>query len=87
VAAGLPRELATRSAAQTALGAAKWVLEGRRPGELKELVTSPGGTTIAGLRAAEAAGLRSSVIEAVVAAAERSEELGRLRRPQGEDKS
>ncbi len=77
VAAGLPRPLATRFAAQTALGAAKWVLEGRRPGELKELVTSPGGTTIAGLRAAEAGGLRSSVIEAVVAAAERSAELGR----------
>lgn len=83
VAAGLPRALATRFAAQTALGAAQWVLEGRRPGELKELVTSPGGTTIAGLRAAEAGGLRSAVIEAVVAAAERSEELGRAGRQGG----
>jgi pyrroline-5-carboxylate reductase len=87
VAAGLPRELATPFAAQTALGAAEWVLKGRRPGELKELVTSPGGTTITGLRAAEAGGLRSSVIEAVVAAAKRSEELGRPRRPQEEDRS
>jgi pyrroline-5-carboxylate reductase len=84
VAAGLPRALATRFAAQTTLGAAKWVLDGRRPGELKELVTSPGGTTIAGLRAAEARGLRSSVIEAVVAAAERSAELGRPRRGEGD---
>ena len=86
VAAGLPRSIATQFAAQTALGAAKWVLEDRRPGELKELVTSPGGTTIAGLRAAEAAGLRSAVMEAVVAAAERSEELGRPR-GQGDDSS
>jgi len=86
VAAGLPRALATQFAAQTALGAAKWVLEDRRPGELKELVTSPGGTTIAGLRAAEAAGLRSAVMEAVVAAAKRSEELGRPR-GQGDDSS
>jgi pyrroline-5-carboxylate reductase len=84
VAAGLPRALATRFAAQTALGAAKWVLEGWRPGELKELVTSPGGTTIAGLRAAEARGLRSAVIEAVVAAAERSAQLGRARREEGD---
>lgn len=84
VAAGLPRALATRFAAQTALGAAKWVLEGRRPGELRDLVTSPGGTTIAGLRAAEARGLRSSVIEAVVAAAERSAELGRPGRGEGD---
>jgi pyrroline-5-carboxylate reductase len=76
VAAGLPRPLATAFAAQTVLGAAKWVLQGHRPGELKELVTSPGGTTIAGLRAAEAGGLRSAVIEAVVAAKERSAELG-----------
>jgi len=81
VAAGLPRPLATQFAAQTALGAAKWVLAGQHPAELKDLVTSPGGTTIAGLRAAEAGGLRSAAIEAVVAAARRSEELGR---PKGE---
>ena len=77
VAAGLPRALATPFAAQTVLGAAKWVLAGKRPGELKELVTSPGGTTIAGLRAAEAGGLRAATIEAVIASAERSAELGK----------
>jgi len=79
VAAGLPRSLALPFAAQTTLGAAKWVREGMHPAELKDLVTSPGGTTIAGLRAAEAGGLRSAVIEAVIAAARRSEELGRPR--------
>ena len=77
VAAGLPRSLALPFAAQTTLGAAKWVREGKHPAELKDLVTSPGGTTIAGLRAAEAGGLRSAVMEAVIAAARRSEELGR----------
>ncbi|MBM3477280.1 MAG: pyrroline-5-carboxylate reductase [Armatimonadetes bacterium] len=77
VAAGLPRDLALPFAAQTTLGAAKWVRQGKYPAELKDLVTSPGGTTIAGLRAAEAGGLRSAVMEAVIAAARRSEELGR----------
>ena len=77
VAAGLPRKMATEFAAQTALGAAKWVLQGKRPGELKEQVTSPGGTTIEGLRVAEERGLRSAAIEAVLAAAAKSEELGR----------
>jgi pyrroline-5-carboxylate reductase len=77
VAAGLPRSLALPFAAQTVLGAAKWVLEGQAPATLKDLVTSPGGTTIAGLRAAEAQGLRSAAIEAVIAAAQRSADLGR----------
>lgn len=75
VAAGLTRTQAIRFAAQTVLGAAKWVLEGQHPAALKDLVTSPGGTTIAGLRAAEAHGLRSAAMEAVIAAAQRSEEL------------
>jgi len=76
VAVGLPRKAAVQLAAQTTRGAAQWVLEGRGAGELKGAVTSPGGTTAAGLRALEEKGLRSAAIEAVIAAARRSEELG-----------
>lgn len=77
VAAGLPRAEAERLAAQTALGGARWLLEqDASPEQLKDLVCSPGGTTIAGVRALEAHGFRSAVIEAVVAAARRAEELG-----------
>ena len=78
VAMGLPRETATKMAAQAVMGAAKMVLEtGAHPGDLKDQVTSPGGTTIAALRALEAAGTRSAFIEAVRSAAERSEEMSR----------
>ncbi len=77
VQAGLPRAQAQRLAAQTVLGAATWLLEtGAGPAELKDLVTSPGGTTIAGLAALEERGLRAATMSAVVAAAERSKELG-----------
>jgi pyrroline-5-carboxylate reductase len=78
VLAGLPRDVATRLAAQTVFGAARMALEtGLHTGELKDLVTSPGGTTIAGIQALERAGVRSGLIDAVAAAARRSEELGR----------
>ncbi|MGB0580847.1 MAG: pyrroline-5-carboxylate reductase dimerization domain-containing protein, partial [Limisphaerales bacterium] len=78
VAAGLPREVATQLAAQTVAGAAKMVLEtGQHPGALKDMVTSPGGTTIDGVHELEKGGLRSAVMNAVRAAAEKSKELGR----------
>lgn len=75
---GLDRPTATMLAAQTVLGAAKMVLEtGKHPGELKDMVTSPAGTTIAGLQALEAGGLRGLMMAAVRRATERSQELGR----------
>ncbi len=75
---GLPRATATQLAAQTLLGAAKMVLEtGDHPGQLKDAVTSPAGTTIAGLLALESAGLRGSLMQAVKAATERSRELSK----------
>lgn len=75
---GLPRDVATTLAAQTVLGAARMVLEtGEHTGVLKDNVTSPGGTTIAGLHALERGGMRASLMNAVEAATERSRELGR----------
>lgn len=77
VAAGLPREVATKLAAQTLLGAAKMALEtGTHPGALKDMVTSPGGTTIEGVHELEKAGLRAALINAVRAASEKSRKLG-----------
>jgi len=78
VAAGLPREVATKLAAQTLLGAAKMVLEtGQHPGALKDMVTSPGGTTIEGLHELEKGKVRGALMNAVRAAAEKSQRLGK----------
>lgn len=78
VKAGLPRVDAARLAAQTVLGAATMVLEtGEHPGVLKDMVTSPGGTTITGVAELERRGLRSALIDAVNVAADRATELGK----------
>ena len=76
VASGLPRDLAHRLAHRTLAGTAA-LLDQRQlhPAELKDMVTSPGGTTIAGVRALERGGLRAALMDAVIAAAERSREL------------
>lgn len=77
VAAGLPRDVATKLAAQTVLGGAKMVLTtGLHPAALKDAVTSPGGTTIEGLHELEKGKLRGTVMSAVRAAAEKSRKLG-----------
>jgi pyrroline-5-carboxylate reductase len=77
---GLPRRQAQALAAQTVLGSAKLLLEtGLHPGVLKDQVTSPGGTAIAGLHTLEQGGLRTTLINAVQAATERSRELGKSR--------
>jgi pyrroline-5-carboxylate reductase len=77
VLAGLPRATAETLAFQTLFGAAKLLVEsGENPAALRAAVTSPGGTTAAGLRALEAHGVRSAFLEAVMAATQRSRELG-----------
>jgi pyrroline-5-carboxylate reductase len=77
MAAGLPPDMALRLAAQTVLGAAKMVLEtGQHPSVLRDMVTSPGGTTIEGLRELEKGQLRGVVMNAVRAATEKSKKLG-----------
>ena len=77
VAAGLPRDIATKLAAQTVLGAARMVLEtGQHPGVLKDMVASPGGTTIEGLHELEKGKVRGTLMSAVRAATEKSKELG-----------
>jgi pyrroline-5-carboxylate reductase len=76
VAAGLPRDVATRLAAQTVLGAGKMVLEtGLHPGVLKDMVASPGGTTIEGLHELEKAGVRGAMMNAVRASAEKARRM------------
>jgi pyrroline-5-carboxylate reductase len=78
VKAGLARDQALELAAQTVLGSAKLLIEtGEHPGRLKDQVTSPGGTAIAGLHTLEAGGLRTTLMDAVEAATNRSRELGK----------
>jgi pyrroline-5-carboxylate reductase len=77
VAAGLPRAIAAKLALQTVLGTAQLLHEsGMHPAELKDRVTSPGGTTIAGIAQLEQAGFRSALIQAVTKACDRAKELG-----------
>jgi len=78
VASGLPREIAYQLAIQTVLGTAQLLQKTHlHPAELKDQVTSPGGTTIAGVTVLEKMSLRSAMIEAVRAACRRSQELGK----------
>ncbi len=73
---GLPRDKSYIMAAQAVKGTAKMVIEtGKHPGELKDMVCSPSGTTIEGVRTLEGKGLRSAVIEAVIASAEKAKEF------------
>jgi pyrroline-5-carboxylate reductase len=77
VMAGIPRADALRLAAQTVAGAARMVLEtGAHPAILKDMVTSPGGTTISGLSVMEDHGVRAAMIGAVMAATRKAEQLG-----------
>ncbi len=78
VSCGLPRKKALDYAARTLLGTAELLIEtGKHPGELKDQVCSPGGSTIAGMRALEKGGLRSAAMEAVIAANEKNGKLGK----------
>src|SRR6478672_578197 len=78
VAAGLPRAIASQLALQTVLGTAQLLHESDlHPAQLNDRVTSPGGTTIAGITQLEQAGFRSALIQAVIAASQRSQALGR----------
>ena len=76
VATGMPRAQAYEFAAQAVYGSAKLVLEtGKHPGELKDMVCSPGGTTIEGVRVLEEAGFRGAVMDALLATVEKSRKL------------
>ena len=76
VADGMPRAMAYELAAQTVYGSAKMVLEtGKHPGELKDMVCSPAGTTIEAVRVLEEKGLRSAVIEGQMACVKKAREL------------
>ncbi|WP_040330100.1 pyrroline-5-carboxylate reductase [Clostridium ihumii] len=75
---GMPRNMAYKFAAQAVLGSAKMVLEtGIHPGELKDMVCSPGGTTIEAVRSLEKNGFKSAVVEAMSSCMEKSKEMSK----------
>jgi len=75
---GLSRQTSILLAAQTLMGAAKMILEtNEHPAKLRDMVTSPGGTAIAGVHTLEQKGVRAALIDAVVAATKRSREMGK----------
>ena len=77
---GLPREIALELAIQTVMGSAQMIRETKlHPAELREMVASPGGTTMAGIEILESHGLRYTIMSAVRAATERARELGKAR--------
>jgi pyrroline-5-carboxylate reductase len=79
VLSGIPRAMAYRMAAQAVMGSAKMVLEiGKHPGELKDQVCSPAGTTIEAVKALEKSGFRSSIIEAMYECTKKARELGKF---------
>ena len=81
VADGMPRAQAYKFAAQSVYGAAKMVIEtGKHPGELKDAVCSPGGTTIAAVAKLEEAGLRNAVISAQRCCVEKSKKMGKIKK-------
>lgn len=74
---GLPRELALKISAKTAAGAAKMILMGKKPLEIKEMVSSPGGTTIRGLYTMESRSVKAAVMEAVIEATKKAKEISK----------
>lgn len=82
---GLPRDVSMTLSVQTVLGAARLIDEtGEHPGKLKDMVTSPGGTTIAGLHSLEQGGIKAVLMNAVEAATRRSQELGTIQKKRAE---
>jgi pyrroline-5-carboxylate reductase len=76
---GLPHDVALEIAARTALGAAKMILAGDTPSSIKQMTASPGGTTMRGLYAMEAKGIKAALMEAVIEATKRAREISQHR--------